>query len=65
MLCLNKANAELRKRMSRLNETNVEVERQMSWLNKWSIDFAKRGLYVKMTNKLNFDRKTMSYRPGY
>ena len=65
MLCLNKANAKLRKRLSRLNETNVEVARRMSWFNKRSKEFEKRGLYVKTTNKWNFDGKTISYRPGY
>ena len=42
--------------------TNVEVEKRMPWLNKRSTEFEKRRLYVKTTNKLNFDRKNASYK---
>ena len=59
-LCLNKTNAELRKRLSRLIKTNVEVEKRMSWLNKRATEFEKRRLYVKTPNKLNFERKNAS-----
>ena len=59
MFGLNKTNVELRKRLSRLNKTNVEVEKRLPMFNKRSIEFEKRRSYVKMTNKLNFDRKTV------
>ena len=56
-----KKNVELRKGKSRLNKTNVEVEKRMPMLNKRSIEFEKRRLYVKTTNKSNFDRKKAPY----
>ena len=61
---MNKTNAELRKRLSRLNKTNVEVEKRMSWLSKRNTEYEKRRLYVKTTNKLNLDRKNESKREG-
>ena len=60
MLYFKKNNSELRKRLSRLIKRNVEVEKRMSWLNKRSTEFEKQRLYVKTTDKLNFDRKNAS-----
>ena len=40
---------------------NVEVEKRMSRLNKRNTEIEKRRLNVKMTNKLNFDRKNVPY----